>query len=320
MACIIGELFGCTGKQEVRLGDLNFGQVKKAMANEGVAIDLGIASFRVRSKLTPVVKNFYSLYASHTLVGDDQPVDFHVKVKSSSSLRKWIYPQVEFVCDQHSPFLPLPKSQAYPVLEWGMNWCIATHCHNFLLIHSAVLAKDGKAIMFPAPPGSGKSTLTAYLANTGWQLLSDEMAVIDTNTGLVHPFSRPICLKNNSIDLVKEWFPDVVVSDVARDTNKGDVAHVKPPLSSLEGIGSPAKITAVVFPKFDASVDIEIYQLDKCTAFLSLAENGFNNNILAKDGFSALVSIAEQANNYEVNYSNMDEMVSFLDDEIENLN
>jgi predicted NACHT family NTPase len=35
-----------------------------------------------------------------------------------------------------------------------------------VIIHSAILGKGNKAILFPAPPGSGKSTLTAYLAQT----------------------------------------------------------------------------------------------------------------------------------------------------------
>lgn len=290
------------------------------MAGDGIAIELGIASFLVRSTLTPVVRNFYTLYGDHQLVEQGKPVDFHVKVRSTSTLRKWLHPQIEFICDQHSPFLPLPKSQAYPVLEWGMNWCIASHCHNYLLIHAAVLAKDGKAIVFPAPPGSGKSTLTGYLAHTGWRLLSDEMAVIDTKTLQVFPFIRPICLKNNSIDLIQQWFPQAIVSDVARDTSKGDVAHVKPPLDSLANMYEPADICAVVFPKYDAAVELDIYTLDKCSAFLALTENGFNNNVLAEDGFTALTRIVEQANNYELAYSNMAELVSFLNDEVKGEN
>ena len=304
----------------MKLSELNPGQVANLMAGEGVALDLGIATFNVKSKLRAVVDNFYTLYSAHEIVEQERAVDFHVKVQSAPSLRKWIYPQIEFICDQHSPFLPLPKSQAYPVLEWGMNWCIASHCHNYLLLHAAVLAKGDRALVFPAPPGSGKSTLTGYLAHSGWRLLSDEMAVIDTRTQQVFPFIRPICLKNNSIDLIRQWFPDAVVSDVARDTNKGDVAHVRPPLDSLSGMYQSASIQAVIFPTYRPEIELDIYQLDKCSAFMALSENGFNNNVLAREAFTSLVQIVESANNYEVHYSNMDAMVAFLDDEVRGLN
>lgn len=303
----------------MRLNQLSQKQVAQAMAGKGITIDLGIATFNVRSALPAVARNFYKLYQDHRLVEENRPIDFFVKIKSSSSLRKWLYPQIEFICDQHSPFLPLPKPQAYPVLEWGMNWCIASHCHNYLLLHAAVLAKGDQAIVFPAPPGSGKSTLTGYLAHSGWRLLSDEMAVIDTSDNKVYPFIRPICLKNDSIDLIQKWFPDTLISDVARDTNKGDVAHVKPPVDSLHTMYEPANIKAVIFPRYDGGVKLDIYQLDKCQAFLSLAENGFNNNVLARSAFLSLTAIVEAANNYEMVYSDMDEMLSFLEDEIRGL-
>ena len=304
----------------MRLKQLSRSEVASLMSRGGVNIDLGIASFNVQSSLPAVCQNFYRLYQDHKIVDPEKALDFHVKVNSSASLRKWLLPQIEFICDQHSPFLPLPKSQAYPVLEWGMNWCIASHCHNYLLLHAAVLAKGEQAIVFPAPPGSGKSTLTGYLAHSGWRLLSDEMAVIDTSTNRVHPFIRPICLKNNSIDLIREWFPDTIISDVARDTNKGDVAHVKPPVDSLNNMYKSAEVKAVVFPKYNADVQLDIYQLDKCDAFLSLAENGFNNNVLARSAFLSLTSIVENANNYEMVYSNKEEMKAFLEDEVRGLN
>ena len=304
----------------MRLKELSPQQACHELASGGISIDLGIASFNVESKIKAVSDNFYRLYQDHKLVDKNKAVDFHVKVKSSSSLRKWVYPQIEFICDQHSPFLPLPKSQAYPVLEWGMNWCIASHCHNFMLLHAAVLAKGDKAIVFPAPPGSGKSTLTGFLAHSGWRLLSDEMAVIDTSDNRVYPFIRPICLKNNAIDLIQEWFPQTVISDIARDTTKGDVAHVKPPVDSLENMYAPAEIKAVVFPRYSTQTELDIYQLDKCEAFLSLAENGFNHNVLARSAFLSLTAIVEAANNYEMHYSNKEEMLAFLEDEIRGLN
>ena len=296
----------------MKVSQLATEDLRKMMATDGININLGIASFNIVCPLAKVADNFYQLYANHSLVEPDQGIDFHIKIKPSSSLRRWFWPQVEFVCDQHRPFLPLPTSQAYPFLEWGMNYCIAAHCHNYLLLHAAVLAKGDKAIVLPAPPGSGKSTLTCYLAHTGWRLLSDEMAVINIDTNEVTPFIRPICLKNDAIDIVKTWFNNAVISDVAKDTKKGDVAHVRPPSQHLDTMYDTARIVGIVFPTYDSETDIAVEPLTKCDTFLETVDNDFNANVLASEGFNALTSIVEQADGFKVRYSDMQSMVSFL--------
>jgi hypothetical protein len=47
--------------------------------------------------------------------------------------------------------------QTYPMFEWGLNWCIASHAHSFLVIHATVVERGGRAMVLPAPPGSGKA-------------------------------------------------------------------------------------------------------------------------------------------------------------------
>jgi predicted ATPase len=46
------------------------------------------------------------------------------------------------------------------------------------MLHAAVVEKNGKALILPALPGSGKSTLSAALAMNGWRFLSDEFTMI----------------------------------------------------------------------------------------------------------------------------------------------
>src|SRR3546814_10587342 len=90
------------------------------------------------------------------------------------------------------------------MLEWGLNWCIGAHGHQFLIIHAAVIARNGLAAILPGAPGSGKSTLTACLVHNGWRLLSDEMALVSLQDGGLTALARPISLKNRSIDLIAD--------------------------------------------------------------------------------------------------------------------
>jgi len=187
---------------------------------------------------------------------------------------------------------------------------------QYVIIHSAVLAKDNKAILFPAPPGSGKSTLTAYLAFNGWRLLSDEMALIIPRTRTVQPFVRPICLKNRSITLAKNWFPDAVFSTVARDTHKGDVIHLSPPAESWLNANTPAEVVAVVFPQYTADVELDIYALNQTQSFMQLAGNAFNYGVIGVEGFETLTALIEQVPGFEILYNDVAQVAAFLEQEL----
>jgi HprK-related kinase A len=246
----------------------------------------------------------------------DEVADFTLRLTPGSMLRRLIKPQISFYCDQHAPFKPLPVSQAYAVLEWGMNWCIAAHEYGRFLVHAAVLVKNDRAILLPAFPGSGKSTLSAYLGLSGWTVYSDEMAIIDPVTLQVQPLFRPVCLKNNSIALVQGWQPDCVMTPICRDTQKGDVAHVKVLSWQRYSQLTPVPVCAVVFPKYIAQSALTIYQLTQLDAFAQLSRNAFNYNVLGAQGFDLVNRIVRQAALFQVEYSDVAELDAFLTEEL----
>ncbi|TDF37279.1 HprK-related kinase A [Alteromonadaceae bacterium M269] len=275
-------------------------------------IDTGFVSFKVRSAPKSVLSNIDVLYPEVEL----DFADFTIELKQEALLRRLFKPQISFYHGNHTAFRPLPLSQAYPFLEWGMNWCVAAHMFNYLIIHAAVLEKDGKAIIFPAPPGSGKSTLTAYMMFNGWRLLSDEMAVIDMQKLEVRPSVRPICLKNDSIGLIKKLFPQTVSTGIARDTQKGDVAHVKPTSESFERRHETAKIVGVVFPKYTGAEGVDIYQLSKADVLMSLKENSFNFDTIGVEAFECLKKVVEMSACFEVEYGDTNDFIRFLESDV----
>lgn len=296
----------------MKLKELSDSNFQKLINSDGIAVDFGMTSFRISTKIETIQSTFRLLYADYNLKEDDAFTDFQISVAYPANLRRFLRPQVSFYFDEYSPFLPLPKSQSYPLLEWGMNWCVAGHKHNYLLLHGAILEKDGEAIIFPAPPGSGKSTLCAYLSHTGWRLLSDEMTVINLTTGMAEPFVRPICLKNDSVDLFHSWFPQATISNIARDTNKGDVAHVKPPIESINRYKESARVKAIVLPKYTKDIELDIYALNKSDAYKSVSSNAFNEGVLGKAGFETAINLIESCDTVEIHYNNLDVVSQFL--------
>lgn len=282
---------------------------------------LEVAPFKlnIQTTIPLVIDNLTKLYPPQLLtsVDDNSLADYDVSIDYSGLVRKYIKPQCSFKFDQFEPFLGLPIGHAYANLEWGMNYVIASNIFNYLIIHSGIVAKNNKAVLFPAPPGSGKSTLTAYLqGQTSWRLLSDEMALIDPETLEAIPFVRPICLKNRSGQLVQQWFPDVAVSTIAGNTHKGDVVHVSPSKFSWEQRKTRAEIKSVVFPRYDPDVELEVYALTKTQAFMQLAENAFNFSLLGVEGFETIIQIIEKVDCYEIVYNDVKEVEKFLDEEV----
>lgn len=272
-------------------------------------------NFEIQTNLSLVQKNLQLIYGD-ALKPTTDSTDYYINIKSGSGLRKVFRPQVRFFADQKEPFKPINLDSGYALLEWGMNWCVATQEMRFVIVHAAVLEKDGKAILFPAPPGSGKSTLTAWLAFNGWRLLSDEMALLLPGTQTVVPFVRPICLKNNSITLAKSWFPGARFSTIARNTHKGDVVHLSPPAHSWDNNTIPAQVVAIVFPRYHQEQPLTVTQLNQAQAFSALADNAFNFSLGGQTGFETIVQLVEKSQCYEACYSDVGELEEFLTQDV----
>ena len=296
------------------LNSLNNSEISQQLKNNGLVIAVGPFVFCIKSPLASIANNVQNIYGNFPLLSHDDLIDFYVTVKMPSGLRRYIKPQIHFYCDDYSPFLPLPASQAFPLLEWGMNWCIAQHAHHYLLLHSAVLEKNGKSIILPAQSGSGKSTLCALLALNGWRLLSDEMALINLKTNQLHALARPISLKNESIKVIQNQPQNTVFGEIVDDTNKGTISHLKPSSKSVAQVSDTVAPFAIVFPKFKPNTQLQVQECDKATAFMSVIENSFNYSVLAEPGFNAVADLIDIVQCHTLTYSDTEQVLAFFEE------
>jgi len=297
----------------VILGDLTPAQLKQRLAADGLSLRTGPVVTRVQSTLDAVVQGLGIHYAAFPVESDEAFADFHVQVCRPAGLRSWLRPQVVFRFDGEEPFAPLPGPQSFPMLEWGLNWCIYTYCHQFVTLHSAVLERDGRALLMPAPSGSGKSTLCAGLAFRGWRLLSDELTVLDPVAGDIVPVPRPISLKNRSIEVIRAFAPQSVFSPAVPDTIKGLVAHARPPQDAVDKARLRAQPRWIVLPRFAAGEPARLTPLPRAEVFMQLVENTFNYSIHGPAAFAALARLLERCDCYSFSYGDLDEAVAVFD-------
>ena len=283
------------------LADLTPAEIKRRLTESGLRIRTGPFVTNVHSMLPLVGEGVQLHYANHPIEADDGFADFHVRITEA----RWLRRQVLFQFDENKPFAPLPADQAFPMLEWGMNWCISSHCHNYLIVHAAVLERRGRALILPAPPGSGKSTLCAGLACRGWRLLSDELTLIDPASDRILPVPRPISLKNASIEAITRFEPGVVIGRRVHDTQKGTVAHMRPAIDSVRRADEPAAPGWIVLPRFVAGSAPRLTPLSKAKAFMQLADNAFNYHLHGREGFDLIGRIIDASDCYEFSYGDL---------------
>ncbi len=297
----------------MRVAEIPPEAIRARLQGQGLWLRTGPVVTRIQSELRAVADGLALHYARHPVEPEHSFADFHVSVGRPSGLRRWVRPQVVFRFDGEEPFAPLPGAQGFPLLEWGMNWCIYTHCHQFMTLHSAVLERGGLAVVLPAPSGSGKSTLCAGLAFRGWRLLSDELAVFDTTSLELIPVPRPISLKNRSIDVMRDFAPQALFSPPVPDTVKGTVAHLQPPADAVARAPERARPRWLVLPRYQVQAEARLDPVPRARMFMALVANTFNYSVHGAGAFERLAQIVERCECYEFTYSRLDDAVATFD-------
>jgi len=295
------------------VGTLSPAALRARLAGPGLRLRTGRFTTCLRGDIPSLAAGIAQLYPDYPLLGEQDFADFHLQLQRPCNGRRWLRPQVDLLYDGRRVFRPLPLAQALPMFEWGLNWCVSSRAHRYLIVHAAVLERGGRALVMPAPPGSGKSTLTAALAGRGgWRLLSDELTLIDLDSGLVVPNPRPVSLKNQSIDVIRAYLPQAVLSPAVQDTQKGTVAHMRAPADSVARADECALPGWIVFPQYVAGAATSIEALPRATTFMELAGNSFNYSILGANGFHAMARLIEQVRGFRFRYSALDEALDAL--------
>lgn len=280
-------------------------------------IDCGLYLYRFSGALDTVRQQLTHLYPHSILDEQDNKKlipHFDISINHTSLIRRFLRKQVVLNIEGQEPFHPVPPHKLLPSIEWSMNWCAASYDHTKLLIHCSVVVKNGKAILFPAKSGSGKSTTATFLSLHGWSLYSDEMAIIDLSNAKVHAVFRPSSLKNESINVIKPFTKSNQMSAVTKATHKGDIAHVQTQTRQQFDALAPAEVAGIVYLDFGADHTLQNYEIEKSVAFAKLINNAFNYNVLGKSAFDALVKIVNQSIAIETTYSDMNDIGDLLEE------
>ena len=274
-------------------------------------IDLGAARVALNSPLTDLHTHLDFVYQHH---GNEDPLGFadvRVSLLPGKAMRFWKR-QVSLWSEGTRPFEPYPVHGALPLFEWGTNWLLAQRLNAYLLLHAGVVARGDKALILPAAPGSGKSTLTCALHLAGWRFLSDEFGVIDMEQDVLLPLTKPAALKNQSIDVIRA-LPGATLGPIFPKTRKGDVAHFVPLRNSVISRHRPARPRLVVFPQYRAGASLRCTPLSVADTAMRLGLNSFNYRSLGPVGFHSVIRLAQATKAYALEYGDLNHAIEQIE-------
>lgn len=294
------------------VGDLSASALRAHLSGEGVGLDLGAARVRIRSNAEGYADCFQALYGAFDLEPTAGVFDVTAELRRGSGILRWLRPQVRFFVDRSEPFEPFPADTHVPLIEWGINHCVAERLNQHLLLHAASIERHGVGILLPGTPGSGKSTLAAALSTRGFRLLSDEFGVVRLTDACVLPLLKPVALKNRSIEVIRAWAPDAIIGPEFPKTRKGRVAHLAPDPPSVSNRRQSVVPRLVVFPKFHADKTLSVTPISRAKAFAKLATNSFNYSMLGPAGFDAIAAMMRTVECYELAYGDLSRALEAL--------
>lgn len=288
------------------------GALQHQLAARGLVLDLGLLQVRIRADEPSLAVQLPRVYRHFTPMGQGTWCDAHVALLRAQGVRRWVRPQVRFIADSVMEFDPFPADHALPLLEWGVNWLIGRRMNDVLLLHAGTLERNGRALVMPALPGSGKSTLSAALSLRGWRLLSDEFGAFDPQAGVFRAVLKPVALKNQSIDVIREFEPNAELGPSFLKTRKGTVSHLAPSLDAVLRRHVTALPGMLVLPRWQAGSATVLEPIPPQVAFTSMAFNAFNYAVLGADGFRAVMALVRAMPAWRLEYSDLEDATARL--------
>lgn len=301
------------GAGDPTVGSLAPADCAARLAGEGLGLRIGPFDVHLRAQVPGLSGPWQRLYHDYPLLDRERVFSCHLDLREVWQLVPKPRRRLRFTVDGRRPHEDMPGGQGLAVLEWGLNLVVALRFQRFLMLHAAVLERDGRALLMPAQPGHGKTTLSVALAHRGWRLFSDEFGLVRTGSTRFVPIPRPMPLKNASIAVIRAFEPMADIGPEIPGTIKGTVAHVRPPQDSVASAQSGAPAAWVVFPRWQAGVSLSLEEVPKAEAFMLVATNAFNYEMLGEPAFETVRNLVDTTRCFRLVYSDLDEAIAAFD-------
>lgn len=184
------------------------------------------------------------------------------------------------------------------------------------VFHAAGISNGKESIMFLGDSGNGKSTLSAILLASGFDVLADDFLPVESETSLICSFPAAISVKKHAIGLLAAKFPELNhAREYAYPLFNKTIRYLSNPNSAN---GTPKKIPckALVFVKYEADSDLQFSRLEKDIAFQKLVPDSWISPL--ENNARQFLYWFGKLSCYQLTYSNNEAMVETVKNIFEN--
>ena len=199
--------------------------------------------------------------------------------------------QAAWTCDR-AEFLPLVKALLIDsVLKFG---------RQEVALHAAALVREGKTVLLLGSPGTGKTTLAATLAQTGFDVVADDVVLLD-DSGLITGLALPFTVKESAWAMLAEDWPALVDQPNYRRPDGIKVRYIR---HDRFANPRPRRIGTVIILDRQPDGEAALHELGCVSALDALiAEGDARDGRLTETGFKALVTGLTEARCFRLSYS-----------------
>ena len=153
----------------------------------------------------------------------------------------------------------------------------------------------------------------------GYAYCSDEFAAIHPATRQLHPFLKPLGIKDTSVfpDLAQRedlWLGPEPAPETKERGVGGPVWYVHPEDLAPGSTGSPTRIGYIIFPKYHQGATPRFQPLSPGEAMQQLIENSVNFTRFGGEGLRLLADLIEGAKCYSLVSGGLEETTALIDE------
>lgn len=263
---------------------------------------LRILSFTLKLNSNSLVflREFQQLTSAFQSVGEENKpnVEYEALIQNSKNGRHLLAKHGKIVYETPNWVEVLLVLQ-----EHFLNDFIKSTRDQYYLLHSAVLVKKRKAVVFPGVSKSGKSTISIALLKDGFKYLSDEIAAINLSTLRATGFPRAIVMREKTLSLFPNLGPEInhLRYELLNSGKVREIHYGIPSGKNLATMNKSFPISAIVFPHYKWKGDACLCEIKPPSESLfDLMQCSLNQRRLKEKGFKTAARLVRQAKCYSL--------------------
>jgi len=178
-----------------------------------------------------------------------------------------------------------------------------------VVCHAGCVSFDGRAILLPADPESGKTTLTCGLVRAGFDYVTDEGAAFVSGTTRIEPYPKPLSLDPGSWFLFPELEPEPPEGIVDGEMSQWPIA---PASIRPEAVSGPCDAAFIVFPKYVEGATTALAPIGRAEALVELAKNTFEFNQHSRARLEQLTHVVRASDCHRLTVGSLDDAIACI--------